>query len=184
MGIDLVAEMDGIEAATRILKIREVPIVFLSSRVEPDIVARTERITSYGYAAKNSGITVLDASGKMAFKLFLANKRLVDGERKHEVTISNISDVIAIMGSDGTIKYSSPGSDRSFGWLPEDVVGTPVWPLIHPSDLERVREGLRLLLGLEGARIDLEILLRCKDGSYKPIEVEALGPFGESRGRN
>jgi PAS domain S-box-containing protein len=70
MDIDLGSGMDGTQAAEKILRAADVPIVFLSSHVEPGIVARTEGITSYGYVVKNSGIVALDASIKMALKLF------------------------------------------------------------------------------------------------------------------
>ena len=55
-----------------ILSRREIPIVFLSSHTEESIVESTEEISSYGYVVKNSGITVLDASIRMAFRLFEA----------------------------------------------------------------------------------------------------------------
>lgn len=70
MDIDLGAGIDGTQAAEQILKRKDLPIVFLSSHTEPEIVERTEKITSYGYVVKNSGITVLDTSIKMALKLF------------------------------------------------------------------------------------------------------------------
>ena len=70
MDIDLGSGMDGTEAAEAILKKNDIPVIFLSSYTEPDVVEKTEKITSYGYVVKNSGITVIDASIKMAFKLF------------------------------------------------------------------------------------------------------------------
>lgn len=75
MDINLGSGIDGTEAAGIILKDREIPIVFVSSHIEPEIVEKTEKITSYGYVVKNSSITVLDASIKMAFKLFEAKTR-------------------------------------------------------------------------------------------------------------
>ena len=48
MDIDLGPGMDGTEAAARLLEIRDVPVVFLSSPTEPDIVARPEPHTSSG----------------------------------------------------------------------------------------------------------------------------------------
>lgn len=69
MDIDLGVGMDGTEAAEIILRDRDVPVVFLSSHSEPEIVGKTEKITSYGYIVKNSGLTVLLASIKMALKL-------------------------------------------------------------------------------------------------------------------
>ena len=72
MDIDLGPGMDGTEAAEEILILKEIPIVFLSNHTEPEIVSRTEKITSYGYVVKNSSPTVLFASIKMAFRLFEA----------------------------------------------------------------------------------------------------------------
>ena len=74
MDIDLGRGMDGTDAAREILKDHDIPVVFLSSHTERDIVEKTEAITSYGYVVKNTGITVLDASIKMAFKLFEAHR--------------------------------------------------------------------------------------------------------------
>ncbi|MBU0936072.1 MAG: response regulator [Spirochaetes bacterium] len=74
MDIDLGRGIDGTEAAALILKTHDLPIVFLSSHTESDVVEKSEKITSYGYVVKNSSITVLDASLKMAFKLFESKK--------------------------------------------------------------------------------------------------------------
>lgn len=75
MDINL-GEMLGTEAAEIILSRKEIPIVFFSSHSEPEVVRQTENITSYGYVLKDSSIVVLDASIKMALKLFEAKKQL------------------------------------------------------------------------------------------------------------
>ncbi|MFW5808691.1 MAG: PAS domain S-box protein, partial [Spirochaetota bacterium] len=82
MDIDLGDGMDGTEAAGIILSRRNTPLVFLTSHTEPEIVNRTEKITSYGYVVKNAGIIVLDASIKMAFRLF-EQKQLVNEQRQN-----------------------------------------------------------------------------------------------------
>src|SRR6056297_2690647 len=76
MDIDLGKGMDGTEAAQKILETHDLPIAFLSSHTEPEIVERTEGITSYGYIVKNSGETVLLASIRMAFRLYDAHMEL------------------------------------------------------------------------------------------------------------
>lgn len=77
MDIDLGADKtDGTRAAEIILEDHDIPVVFLSSHTEPEVVEKTEKITSYGYIVKNSGETVLLASIKMAFKLFDAHEEL------------------------------------------------------------------------------------------------------------
>ncbi len=76
MDIDLGIGIDGTRAATLILEKHEIPLVFLSSHTEIEVVEKTEGITSYGYIVKNSGETVLIASIKMAFKLFDAQQNI------------------------------------------------------------------------------------------------------------
>lgn len=80
MDIDLGDGIDGTEAAEEILKFKELPIVFLSSHTEPEVVEKTEKISSYGYVVKNTGIVVLDASIKMALRLFNEKENV----RKHQ----------------------------------------------------------------------------------------------------
>jgi PAS domain S-box-containing protein len=76
MDIDLGKGIDGPEAATRILRKKILPIVFLTSHSEQEIVDMVRGITRYGYIIKNSGDFVLHSSVEMAFELFDANMKL------------------------------------------------------------------------------------------------------------
>lgn len=96
MDIDLGTGIDGTEAASTILSEQQLPIVFLSSHTEPEIVARTETITSYGYVVKNSNTTVLDASIKMALKLFDAHIQLSESEKRFCDLFENMNDAFAL----------------------------------------------------------------------------------------
>ncbi len=140
MDINLGNGMDGTEAAAQILEREEIPIVFLSSHTEPDIVEKTESITSYGYVVKNSNITVLDASIKMAFKLFeerqksikhqndseKANKELNAAITKLERldrAIATTKDVLFITDIRGIITYINPRFTELYGYTPEETLG-------------------------------------------------------------
>lgn len=94
MDIDLGQGIDGTEAARQILKTNNLPVLFLSSHTETEIVEKTEAITNYGYVVKNSSITVLDASIKMACKLFkalesISNQRMEMEAAYEEMQVSN-----------------------------------------------------------------------------------------------
>ncbi len=174
MDIDLGSDIDGTETAVCLLKERIVPVVFLSSHTEPEVVARTEKITSYGYVVKNSGITVLDASIKMAFKLFDANKQIIASEEKQKAMISNISDVIGIIDSDGIIRYKSPNIARWFGWLPEDLVGNSGLLTVHPEETDRLKNEFYSIINNGNSPRIIEFRYKCKDGTYKLIELTAI----------
>ena len=80
MNINLGSGIDGTEAARQILQQREVPIVFISSYTEQEIIEKTNTIPFYGYVVRNFGQTGLFPSIPMALKLFEAHQRLKELE--------------------------------------------------------------------------------------------------------
>lgn len=77
MDIDLGKDqMDGTEAAEKILSQIEIPIVFCTSHTEREIVQKVKGITGYGYIIKNTGEFVLIESINMALELFEAHSAL------------------------------------------------------------------------------------------------------------
>lgn len=195
MDIDLGKGMDGTEAAQRILASNDIPILFLSSHTEPDIVTRTEEITNYGYVVKSSCFTVLDVSIKMALKLFAAkrqldlgsyeieakneelrrnygilqmtNRELAQSEDKFSKAFHTNPDSININRlSDGLYIDINEGFTRIMGYTREDVIGRSSLP----GDLGiwvREEDRRRLLQGLRetGEVANLEAEFRKKDGS-------------------
>jgi PAS domain S-box-containing protein len=138
MDINLGDGMDGTEAAEAILKTRHIPIVFLSSHTEPEIVEKTESITSYGYVVKDTGPTVLDASIKMAFKLFAANRRLRKSENRLEDIIFSSSDWVWEVDRDGVYTYSSQKGTDILGRSLEEIIGKTPFDFMAPDEALRV----------------------------------------------
>ncbi len=74
MDIDLGEGIDGLETAENILEDKEIPIIFLSSHSESEIIMKTEKIGSYGYVSKSANIGVLKSSISAAFELSESQK--------------------------------------------------------------------------------------------------------------
>ncbi|MFP4510229.1 MAG: PAS domain S-box protein [Spirochaetota bacterium] len=137
MDIDLGPGIDGTEAALRIQRISDVPILFLSSHTEPEYVERTEKIGSYGYVVKNSGDVVLIASIRMAFRLhdaLLANQRqsleLKEARTRLEELNYLMSQVIeqnpwsvAVFDSGMNFRYASESFRYDFRASDVDLIG-------------------------------------------------------------
>ena len=102
-----------------------------------------------------------------------AEDKLQRSHARYTSMISNISDVIGIIGADGIMTYKSPNIEKWFGWLPEDRVGTSGFSTVHPDDLDRVGKVFYSLFDKDNAVKTLEFRYQCKDGSYKPIELTA-----------
>jgi PAS domain S-box-containing protein len=98
---------------------------------------------------------------------------LKNSEIKHSTLISNISDVIGIIDLDGIIKYKSPNSEKWFGWKPQNLIGTDGRLTIHPDDLQRIQKELIALFKKENLSKTVQYRYKCKDGSYKLVELTA-----------
>lgn len=181
MDIDLGSDINGTQAAENILSYKEIPIVFVSSHTEKDIVEKTEKITSYGYVVKNAGIIVLDASIKMAFKLFDSWRMKKESEEKYRFLVENIKDVIWIMDAK-TMRFTfiSPSVKQLRGYTPEEIMSETVDASMTPENTEYVYNQIEKQLSsiessgeLDSNRIFYtnNIEQPCKDGSIVLTEV-------------
>ena len=145
MDIDLGRGIDGTQAAELILEGRELPVVFLSSHTEPEVVEKTEKITSYGYVVKNSCITVLDASIKMAFKLFYTKikekekeKALKESEEKFRILTVSSPVGKFLSNAQGNVNYINEKCAELIGKSAEGMLRFDLVSAIHPDDREMV----------------------------------------------
>ena len=94
------------------------------------------------------------------------------GEARFGSLVRHASDLITVIGPDGTISYQSPSIGRLLGHSAEDMVGRRFEELLHPSDGDRVRE---LLLDSASVARDQPEVLQCtlvhRDGTQHQFEV-------------
>jgi PAS domain S-box-containing protein len=122
MDIDLGKGIDGTEAAERILRTKDLPILFLSSHMEPEIVRKTEEITNYGYVVKSSVFAVLDASIKMALKLFSATKQLdLDSMEITETNEELRASLSALRSTNDALALSEDKFSKAFHANPDSI---------------------------------------------------------------
>jgi PAS domain S-box-containing protein len=95
-------------------------------------------------------------------------------EKRYNSMISNISDVIGIMKPDGLIKYNSPNIEKWFGWHPQDLMVSNIWFTVHSDDLDQVQHEFTLLGEANKSIKTFQYRYKCKDETYKPIELTAI----------
>jgi CheY-like chemotaxis protein len=91
MDIDLGSGIDGTEAAQIILEHKNLPIVFLTSHREKEVVEKVKGISRYGYVLKNSGEFVLVEAVTMAFELFEAHQAAKAQELQQQQQMEELS---------------------------------------------------------------------------------------------
>ena len=117
-----------------------------------------------------------DAIGGISVE-FTERKRVEESvgksEERYRALTQNSSDIVTLLGADGTIHYQSPSVERILGYRSEELLGENVFGYVHPEDLPRVRgEFMRGLSEPEHVP-SAEYRLRHKDGSW--VWLESIG---------
>jgi PAS domain S-box-containing protein len=130
MDIDLGEGIDGVEAARRILEIRELPVVFLTNHAEEFYVGRARQIRSYAYVLKNSGEFVLQESVRLGLELFKARKAAERQKREYRRLFSSIWHGLTVFDAEGRVRVMNPSAAARLGGVPEDFHGKTVWDFL------------------------------------------------------
>ncbi len=99
----------------------------------------------------------------------------------------NSTDLLSILGSDGSWQIVNAAWPEQMGWTLEDLQSGPYIDLIHPDDvLATVREFDRLIGAPDATLIEFRNRQRRRDGSYRWIEWSCQGRNGKvfSAGRD
>jgi two-component system, sensor histidine kinase PdtaS len=151
MDINLGDGIDGPEAARRILKTKNLPIVFLTGHSERERVESVKKITRYGYVIKNSSDFVLQSSIEMAFELFEANERirverdeLRDAKEMAERYLNIAAAIIVSIDNSGKILLVNDSGCKILGFGREELIGKDWLETCLPVGIRKnMRESFR-----------------------------------------
>ncbi len=189
MDIDLGRnKMSGTEAAEIILENKELPVVFLTSHSEKEMVEKVRGITRYGYVLKHSGEFVLIEAVHMAFELFESQLKLKEEitarqERERELgsLLSNLTGMAYRCCNDRnwTMKFVSEGCRKLTGYRSDEIIsnnGVSFGSLIVESDKKRVWESVQEKIG-RNQKYQMEYRIRTKSGEIKWVRERGNGYY-------
>jgi PAS domain S-box-containing protein len=134
MDIDLGRGIDGTDAARRILDIRELPIVFLTSHSEKAYVDRVREITSYGYVLKDSGEFVLLESIRLALELHRAHREREQSRQLYRSIANSTGEIITRVDERNRWIFINKEGQRVWGISLEEAMFRPFTDFVHPED--------------------------------------------------
>jgi PAS domain S-box-containing protein len=175
MDINLGRGMDGTKAAQSILQKRLLPIIFLSSYTDPEVVQKTETITAYGYVVKNTGETVLINAIKMAYRLYNSFKKEQESEARFRSMVENSPDPMFIH-IDFKLVYLNPAAIQLLGASSEEeLIGMSVLDRIDEAFHENAKLRIKRMYSTHKAmsnRIEQQYIRL--DGSKVWVEVSGI----------
>lgn len=98
-------------------------------------------------------------------------ERLRTSERRIRSLIENISDTVAILNPDGTIRYSIQATDAGVSALWAELLGDDPAQLVHEEDLPRVRAILADIVARPGSGTRIEFRHRAFGGEWRTWDL-------------
>ncbi len=118
-------------------------------------------------------VTGLVAIGQDVTEQVRAESIARESEERFRKLMEHSSKVIALYDADTRILYQSPSVRDVLGYEPEEMIGRHGFEYCHPDDLPAIRERMPEVLSTPGAIGKVELRSRCKDGSYRWLELIA-----------
>ncbi|SHK32151.1 PAS domain S-box-containing protein/diguanylate cyclase (GGDEF) domain-containing protein [Anaerobranca californiensis DSM 14826] len=167
MDIELKGRKDGIETAEEILKIHDLPILFLTSNTSKEILERIKRVKNYGYILKGTDIFILLSSIESAIRLAETSSEAKLYQDIYEHTLGEIyiinPDTLKIISANKAVR-------KNLGYSLEELKNMKIIDI--NSDFDKIKEKIRLLIqGIE-REVVFEGHNQKKDGSQYPVEVK------------
>ena len=84
------------------------------------------------------------------------------------------SDIMLVARSDGTITAVNPAWSQVLGWSEQELLGRPLFDLIHQDDLTRTMDAAKEIMQGEAVLPSFENRYRAKDGTHRWISWAAV----------
>ncbi len=184
LDINLCEEIDGTGILQIILKEYDIPLLILTNNSEREDNEKTENINFYGYVVKDSGITVLDTSIKMAFKLHEAYQRLIKQnklleskkkqlqvfEKRYRRLFESAKDGILILNADdGMIVDVNPFLIEMLGYSKEQFLKKNIWDISAFKNIDYSKQLYKELQDKNYVRYD-DLPLETYEGNLIHVE--------------
>jgi PAS domain S-box-containing protein len=100
----------------------------------------------------------------------LAEDALRRSEEHFRSLIENASDIVTILGDDGSFRYVSPSVERLLGHRANELLGLTAFDFMHGDDLGPVLEAMQRAIAQPGSTQSAQFRFRHKDGSWRVLE--------------
>jgi diguanylate cyclase (GGDEF)-like protein/PAS domain S-box-containing protein len=118
-------------------------------------------------------LEVLAAKAAASVERIGAQEELRRMQEHFQSLMKDSSDVVTVLGPDGTIRYQTASVERLLGYHPEELIGTAFTDILHSEDTSH---GLNLFTerGRTEGSLRTELRLRHRRGSYVTADVNCV----------
>lgn len=188
MDVYIHGEIDGISLAGVITEELHIPIVFLTSYSNSEVIERAKSTNAYGYLIKPFQEESLHSTIQMALSRARVERKLAETRTWLETTLRSIGDGVIATDEHGKVRFMNHVAMLLTGWSEEEAMGEPLSVVFDVHKYSPEKPGLSFSpdqLDTKVARTYHDHLLTNKDGTEyhtdltsSPIVVENIGYSG------
>lgn len=186
MDIRLAGQMDGVEAAERIRKECNLPVIYLTAYSDRATLQRAKLTDPFGYILKPFEERELETHIEMALHNHQAECKLRQQREWLQVTLRSIGDAVVATDTSGRVTFFNPVAASLTGWKPEEVLGQPLQSVLKIIN-ERTRQPAedivaRVMRENRIVALANHTVLVSKEGKEVPIE-DSAAPISDFAGK-
>ncbi len=155
MDVTLGDGIDGIRAAEEILKVRDVPIVFVTAHSDEITLHRAKVTGPFGYVLKPFDERELHTTIEMALYKNTTERLLKQNEHLMVATLGSITEGVITTDVHGVVCLINPVAERMTGWTRPEALGQNVSELYNLDDVACSGQKT-VLIGRDGRRTAVE----------------------------
>ncbi|MBM4241764.1 MAG: PAS domain S-box protein, partial [Euryarchaeota archaeon] len=173
MDIILKGKVNGIEAAAKIKKDSNIPIIYLTAHSEEPSVKRALVTEPYAYLLKPFDRTELKFTIDLALYKNKMEKSLCESEENFRAVSENANDGIFITTGDGRQVYANQKAAEITGYTIQELLNSKISDLAHPDEYEKLMNRYKQRIAGKPAPSTYETRILRKDNEIVPIELTA-----------
>ena len=187
MDVELAGELDGIQAAEKINKHHNIPIIYISGHTDELTLSRAKITGPYGYVKKSFNYDELHTTIDMAIYKNKMQRKVIENEELLNATLENIEDAVINVDNAGHIMYMNKAaadlmkiSKRNINKVQIDRIGLQ-WlkmdgtELIHPYKTNRKKRFAKAEYSLINQAAGSVVPIECSINVLHDLKRNAKG---------
>jgi len=170
MDIFLAGEMDGVEAAERIYREHDLPVVFLTAHSDHATLDRAKLSEPFGFIVKPFEKAELEPQIEMALYKHQAERKLRVSENRYRLLFDRNPDAVFVLGDKGRFLDVNPAGETIFGYAKDELLPMSFMALCAPDQRTHTVEQFELSLH-HHSRLELETAIIHRDGGRVEVWV-------------
>lgn len=175
-------DMRGEELVRNLKKARkDLPFIIMTGYGDEKIAVEMMKLGALDYLIKDQHfVSLLPSAIAQALNHLKVQRQLAESqlalqksEQKYRLLAEYSSDMISRFKWDQTFLYVSAACKRMLGYEPEELIGKPVFHLIHPDDLEMLHDNQEAMIRNQVASMISSYRVRKKEGGYLWVETSS-----------